>query len=125
MDVSEILDKLREGLSGCDLVAYADLSSGMVLCTSSAVKRPQEDIDALSVVATAVLKSPLTEGAAPLLSEGDTDLAIAASAADLRVYLRATPPSEEILMCVCAPDADVASAVSLGRDALAQIAAAG
>jgi hypothetical protein len=125
MDVTEILDKLRVDLSGCDLVAYADLSSGMVLCTSSAVKRPQEDIDALSIVASAVMKGPLVEGAASLLADGTPELAIAASASDLRVYLRAAPTSEEILMCVCAPDADVANAVSLGRDALAQIAAAG
>ena len=44
MDVAEALDKLRAEVTGCELAAFTDLSSKMVLCVSSVGRRAQEEL---------------------------------------------------------------------------------
>lgn len=51
------MDRLREEMEGCQLVAFADLSARMVLRVSAARKPPQERIDRLAELAAAVLDS--------------------------------------------------------------------
>ncbi len=52
MDVTEILNEMRIEASGCELVAFADLSSRMMLCVSPAGQRPQEELDVLAYLVT-------------------------------------------------------------------------
>lgn len=47
MSASNILDTCRASLSGCQLTAFGDLKSELILCVSAARPRPREDFDAL------------------------------------------------------------------------------
>jgi hypothetical protein len=123
MDVTEALDGLRAEVEGCELVAYADLSSRMVLSVSAATKYAQEDMDVLSQSAVALLDGALAEGAQPLIGEDDqsADLAMTLSVEATRIFLRAPGDLTEALICVCAPSSDLSNIVNRGRATLGRI----
>ena len=127
MDVTDKLDALRSELPGCQLVAFADLGSKLVLCTSAAAKPGQEELDHLSEQAQVALDGAVAEGAAPVLRGGDGDrragTAVLVSGHDAKVFLRAPGELAEALICVCAPDADLRKVVDCGRSALDGIVA--
>ncbi len=125
MSVTDALDALRSELPGCALVAYADLKSKLVLSTSSAAHRGQEELDRLSSAAQLVLDGQVAEGAATVWAEAQAeapaDVAMLLSATDARVFLRAHGDAPEVLICFCAPDSDLARVVVEGRAALKRI----
>ena len=127
MDVTEALDALRSQMSGCSLVAFADLNSKLVLCTSSATRLPQEELDHLSQTAHLVLEGAVAEGAASVWAEtaagAPAGTAMLLSESEARVFLRAEGDSSEALVCVCAPDADLEKVVDCGRSTLKSILA--
>ncbi|WP_413718020.1 hypothetical protein [Silicimonas sp. MF1-12-2] len=122
MDVTETLDAMRSELPGCSLIAFTDLGSKLVLCSSSAGKPAQEELDSLSELAQTVLDGIVAEGAAPVLENGDGDrragTAMLLSGTDAKVFLRAPGDAAEALVCVCAPEADLRKVVDCGRSAL-------
>lgn len=128
MDVTDKLDALRSELPGCSLVAFTDLGSRVVLCSSAAVKPVQEELDHLSELAQIALDGALGEGAVPVLEGGDGDrragVAMLVSEQDAKVFLRAPGEVAEALICVCAPDADLRKVVDCGRSTLDDIVAA-
>lgn len=126
MDITEELDAMRSDVRGCTLVAYADLTSKLVLCTSAAVKPAQEEMNALSQAAQLALDGAYAESAAP--SWGGTapaEVSVLMTGADARLFMRAPSNPEEALMCVCAPDTDLEAAVAEGRETLKRIASQG
>lgn len=122
MDVAKVLDDMREEVTGCGLVAFADLSSQMVLRASSAKKRGQEEIDALTDAALQVLGGPLAEGAASLIGRGPATAVVMSNDA-INVFLRTPKAANEALIAVCAPDTDVRKIVDCGRKTLDRIVA--
>ena len=125
MDVAEALDTLRQDADGCDLVAFADLASGMVLRVSSARRHPQEELDVLPGLALSVFGSPIAEGAAALLDGANPGTAITVTSVDARLYMRAPSPATEALICVCAPGSDLAQVLDCSKTALGRIVALG
>lgn len=126
MDVSQTLEALRGDLVGCDLVAFADLSSSMVLSSSSLSTYAQEDMDRLSANAVTVLNGAIAEGGLPMVGEEDTAVHVAMtldSEASI-LFLRAQASPNEALICVLAPSADLATAIRKGQDALKEMATA-
>lgn len=127
MDVTDKLDALRSELPGCLLVAFTDLGSKLVLCTSSAAKPGQEELDRLSELAQVALDGAVAEGAAPALEDGEGDrragTAMLVSDHDAKVFLRAPGQVAEALICVCAPDTDLRKVVDCGRSTLNDIVA--
>jgi len=121
MDVTEVLDELRADVEGCDLAAFADLNTSMILCVSSATRHAQEELDALTETAAAVLDGSVAEGAEAFLDGSKAQAAITMTPVDVRVYLRASPAQSEALICLCAPDADLAKVVARGTTTLAAI----
>ncbi len=128
MTVSEALDAMRSDLPGCSLVAYADLSSLLVLSTSSVVKPMQEQLDALSQAAQIALDGTLADGAASVWDDeaaGEpAQTALLLTESEARVILRAGGTSAEALVCVCTPDSDLAAVIARGQAALDDILAA-
>ena len=124
MDVAKVLDEMREAVDGCDLVAIADLSSQMVLRASSATKRGQEEIDALTDAALTALAGPIAEGAMALTG-GAPATAVTMTQSDMHVFLRSLTGRSEALIAICAPDANVSKIVDHGRDTLDRIVAEG
>lgn len=47
MSASDILDTCRGKLSGCELTAFGDLKSELILCVSASRSRPREQLDDL------------------------------------------------------------------------------
>ncbi|NNJ67382.1 MAG: hypothetical protein HKP54_05025 [Boseongicola sp.] len=123
MDVTEALDRFRADAEGCDLVAFADLNTSMILCVSASTRHAQEELDALTEAASAVLDGAVAEGALNLIGGSKPQTAITMTPVDVRVYLRTSKAHSEALICLCAPDADLAKVVALGTAALASIMA--
>ena len=128
MDVTETLDAMRSELRGCSLVAFTDLGSKLVLCSSAAAKPAQEELDRLSELAQVVLDGAVAEGAAPLLVHGGGDTragsVVLLSESEARVFLRAPGEVAEALVCVCSPDVDLKKVMDCGQSTLATIVAA-
>lgn len=126
MDITAELDAIRAEMQGCTLVAYADLSSQLVLCTSAAAKPAQEEMNALSKAAQLALDGAYAEGAAPSWNAtAPAELSVLMTGSEARLFLRAPENPVEALMCVCAPDTDLEAAVTQARAALARIASQG
>lgn len=97
MNISETLDALRQSRTSVEAATYLDLSSGTVLYASTAVRQPQERLDALCSTAKAMFDEA-SEGAAEAISFGPTEAL---------VFCRADHSASEIVGLVCAPDVDV------------------
>ncbi|MEM6387971.1 MAG: hypothetical protein AAF718_17230 [Pseudomonadota bacterium] len=126
MDITAELDAMRADVQGCALVAYTDLTSQLVLCTSAASKPAQEEMNALSQAAQLALDGTYAESAAPSWG-GSTpaELSVLMTGSDARVFLRAPENPAEALMCICAPDTDLEVAVKEARATLQRIASQG
>lgn len=127
MDVTAELDGLRERIDGCDLAAYADTSSRMMLCSSAAAPRAQEELDRLAGAAAELLGGATGEGAGTVWSSEDAPelpaLAVAMTASEMRVFLAAPDDRSEALILVCRAEADLDQALGAARSALAGLAA--
>ena len=124
MDVSAVLDGFRQETAGCDLAVFADLGTGMVLCTSSAVRRAQEELDSLSATAAVVLSETMSDNVAGVIGVDDPLTALTVTAVDARIYLRTPALPNEALICVCGAGADLTQVVDRGHAALKRIAEA-
>ena len=123
MSVSDALDTLRSEIPGCSLVAFADLSSKIVLTASSATQPDREELDALSAAAHLALDGSIADGASPVFG-GETALAETAmllSASEARVFMRSPGENPEALICVCAPDCNLEMVVDCARTTLTRI----
>jgi len=123
MDVTEVLDGLRADVEGCDLVAFADLNTTMILCVSASTRHAQEELDAMTATAAAVLDGSVAQGAQSFLDEEKAQTAITMTPVDVRIYLRGSQTQNEALICLCAPDADLAKVVTKGAAVLSTIMA--
>ena len=109
MSISETLDALRQSRTAVETATYLDLSSGTVLYTSTAVRQPQERLDALCSTAQ-TLFGEADDGAADAISFGPTEAL---------VFCRSGQASSEVVGLVCAPDVDVPDIIEATHRALA------
>ncbi len=122
MDITAELDAMRADVQGCALVAYTDLSSQLVLCTSSASKPVQEEMNALSQAAGLALDGAFAESAAPSWGgEPAAQVAVLMTGSDARLFLRSPANPVEALVAVCAPDIDLEQAVAQAHATLERI----
>lgn len=121
MSVSDALDELRAEIPGCSLVAFADLSSKIVLTASAATNPAREELDALSMAAHLALDGSLAQGAAPVLGGESSGTAMLLSASEARVFMRSPGENPEALICVCAPDCNLEVVVDCARTTLNRI----
>ncbi len=124
MDITTELDAMRADLQGCVLVAFTDLSSQLVLSSSSASKPAQEEMNALSRAAHLALDGAYAEGAAAGWDGAPAaDTAVLMTGSEARVILRSPGNPAEALVAVCAPDTNLETAVSHARATLDRIVA--
>ena len=97
------LDELRNGLAGCRLVAYADLSARMVLRVSAEAPPRREEIDALCDLAAQCLDGPDL----PALFDGEPPFtAVFAGARESRFFIRSlAEPADALILIVAEPAA--------------------
>lgn len=115
--VVDDLDALQEKFDGCNTVAFADLSTQMVLVTNSEADHPRETLDMLCKEASLALGSPKK----PTFGDTASSTAFIATKDQLRIFLRAEDEPSDVLCCVCAPDVDVAAFLSDAVPCLAKI----
>ena len=105
MRLSEKLDELREKFPACQVLAFADNSTGMVLCSSSAEKLRQERLDALCDRAIEALGGDAATcvRAAVKQLEGGIFKAITIEPAEVGIFLKSKTNPDDVLCCVCSP----------------------
>jgi len=100
--VVDELDALREKFDGCTALAFADLSTKMILVTDSSSNLRREVLDALCEEAALLLGS----AEKPALGDRPSDMASVTSTSQLRVFLRAEHEPDDVLCCICGPKLD-------------------
>jgi hypothetical protein len=115
------LDGLHEKFAGCSTLAFADLSTQMILVANTASTLRREGLDALCAEASLTLGTD----AAPAMGQQASTTAFIATKAELRIYLRAAAEPSDVLCCVCAPDLDVAAFLAEARPCLDRISHGG
>ncbi|WP_341367135.1 hypothetical protein [Yoonia sp. BS5-3] len=115
--VADALDALQDKFSGCDTIAFADLSTQMILVTNTGTAHPREKLDNLCAEAALTLGTSrkLAIGTAP----GET--AIVSGPEQLRIFLRAKKEPSDVLCCIFHPSLDVAAFLPEARACLEQI----
>jgi len=100
--VVDELDALREKYEGCTALAFADLSTKMILVTDSGSNLRREALDALCAEAAVLLGA----NGKPALADRPGDMASVAVTGQLRVFLRAAQEPNDVLCCICGPGMD-------------------
>lgn len=106
--VVDDLDALRERFEGCTALAFADLSTKMILVTDSSSNLRREVLDALCEEAALLLGASGT----PALADKPIDLASVATTSQFRLFLRAEHEPNDVLCCICGPKMDADSFVA-------------
>ncbi|MEO0991260.1 MAG: hypothetical protein AAFX00_09960 [Pseudomonadota bacterium] len=119
LSVAEHLDELRALFPECFLAAFADIGSGMVLSFSAAERPPQEVVDALA----AEVQRDMGPGLQEVLgwASGSDDAAVLSvhSVSDhLRIVVRTSGGSTEVICALCKPGLDLQSFVAATRERL-------
>ncbi len=126
MTISQHLDKLRTRFPECDIAAYADLSTGMVLAATSATKVSQESLDTLCEAATDTLKGPLLQAVSSTATNRQNDNichAVRISRSAMEVFVKSNARAEEAMCLVCKHDVDVHEVTQHAQTLLDQIEA--
>lgn len=119
--VVDELDALHGRFDACDTLAFADLSTQMILVTNTDTSYRRETLDALCAEAA------LTLGAEKKLPFGDvaSKAAFVASKDQMRIYLRAADEPTDVLCCVCKTDVDLDAFLKDARPCLDKISSGG
>lgn len=119
--VVDELDALRSTHSSCKTLAFADISTKMILVTDTSSNLPREALDALCSEAALVLgtNGKIALGAHP------SQAALMADKKSVRVFLRAANEPSDVLCCVCGPNVDVDKFVANATDCLNRISSGG
>lgn len=125
MSVSDILDGCRAGVTGCNLVAFIDLESSMVLSVSSQSKQRQERLDTLGATASRLLPMPQDDLAKCLAYNGTSgpQIAILLSMNGTTAFVRSQTEPHEALCCSCSPNTQVDAMIEAAHSVLSDISA--
>jgi hypothetical protein len=125
MNILDRLANLRTSTQGCVLVALADLSSGIVPCSSTALKQPQERLDAIASNAVNLLAGKTARNAASILGIEDKNnicKVIALNPSHVQMFIRSRKELSDALCCICSTDVDSKAFMIRARRVLDDIA---
>ncbi len=106
------LREFRTGVPACELALYADIGSRTVLGADSALRYPQEYLDALCGCAADLFDAEPRDGTVPV------DHVIFLSPTGGRAFVRNAAEPDEVLCCICAPDMAADRLIDAARAAL-------
>ena len=98
--VAEALDRLHDRHPGCETLAFADLSTQMVLITNAEMTFRREGLDSLCAEAALAFGTDRE----PAIGDGAARTVFVATRDHLRIYLRSAHEPHDVLCCVCAHD---------------------
>lgn len=123
MTIQAHLDTLRRGTAGCQLTAFGDLSSKLILRSSSAAARPREELDNLCTKAATCFAVLDLETAGNLLGNGHYgNAAIFFTPGKSVIFARPSPETDDMTCAVIESAQDVEQALHGVRKTVAQIA---
>lgn len=115
--VLKLLDNLHDQFPGCETVAFADLSTLVILVTNSDTPHHREELDALCAEAAASFGPPQ----APALGSTPAGMVFVATPDRLRIYLRDADEPDDALCCVCSHDIAIPQFLAAARACLEKI----
>lgn len=116
MGVSETLGNVMKAYPQARLVAFADLSSQMILASQARDEVTQEHLDRLCQQARASFDDPLF--GLSVEAFGEPNAAVVMGRNTLRVFVRSEAEPADALCCVCKPDLDLSAFVATLRETL-------
>ncbi|OED50742.1 hypothetical protein [Leisingera sp. S232] len=121
MTVSEELDALHGQFPACGTVAYADLAAGMVLVANSQSTLDRHALDKLCAQAGCLLGGDGT----PPLGAAAPDFALARETGRLLLAFKSPQQPTDALLCLAAPELDLAAFQIAAQACLVRISAEG
>jgi len=100
--VAEKLDLLQSRFAACKTIAFADISTGMVLATSTNTKLDYSELNDLCIEAGLLLGTADKSA----IGAGAVNSAIRQTPTETVVFLRSDSKPNELLLGVCAPGID-------------------
>ncbi len=119
LGVPESLTAVVKAFPQAKLVAFADLSSRMILSSAGTLGRTQEHLDRLCDQARASFDDPLFSLSVEAF--GEPHSAIVMGPDTLRVFLRSDTEPADALCCICDHSIDLPAFVTKIRDTLESI----
>lgn len=119
MGVAESLGAVVKAFPQARLVAFADLSSRMILTSAGPMATMQEQLDRLCNQARTCFDDPLF--ALSVEAFGEPHAAVVMGPSGLRLFLRSESEPADALCCICDPGIDLPAFVSKIRDTLDSI----
>ena len=107
--VQKALNAVCETFDGCETLAYADLSTKLVLATNDAPGQTRETLNDLCEEATVILQ--------------DGFIGVIGTSSGFRLFFRDRIEPSEGLICVCSLGTDVARLLPAAQECLATLAA--
>lgn len=123
MSVNESLGAVVKAFPQARLVAFADLSSRMILSSSGTLSTTQEHLDKLCDQARASFDDPLFSLSVEAF--GEPNGAVVMGPDNLRVFLRSEFEPADALCCICDHSIDLPAFVAKIRDTLESITQGG
>lgn len=116
MGIAEDLGALVKAFPQARLVAFADLSSRMILTSAGPLKMTQEHLDRLCNQARTSFDDPLFSLSVEAF--GEPHGAVVMGPDSLRLFLRSDSEPADALCCICDPGIDLAAFVPKIRETL-------
>ena len=114
---TEDLDTLQSQFPECETLAFADLSTDMILVTNTNAPLQREALNALCADAAKSLGKP----GSPNFGDGQSNTAMVATRDKLTIFLRADGEPADVLCCVCQPTINVSAFLGAARPTLQKI----
>ncbi|WP_333815851.1 hypothetical protein [Tabrizicola sp.] len=121
--MTENLGAVVKAFPQARLVAFADLSSRMILSSAGTLSTTQEHLDRLCDQARASFDDPLF--ALSVEAFGEPHSAVVMGPDALRVFMRSDTEPADALCCICDPGIDLGAFVAKIRDTLESITQGG
>lgn len=119
MGVAENLGAVVKAFPQARLVAFADLSSRMILSSAGSLSTTQEHLDRLCDQARSSFDDPLFSLSVEAFGEPHSAVVMGADA--LRVFMRSDTEPADAICCICDPGIDLGAFVARIRDTLESI----
>ena len=123
MGVTESLGAVVKAFPQARLVAFADLSSRMILTSAGPMSTTQEHMDRLCNQARTCFDDPMFSLSVEAF--GEPHAAMVMGPAGLRLFLRSESEPADALCCICDPGIDLPAFVATIRETLEGITAGG
>ena len=122
MNLAEKLDGLRLKYPECKTLAFADVSTGMVLYASADESLKQEQLDSLCGTAVEMLSGSIAMRVGEAISEQSSTgifQAIIIERDEVGIFLKSMSNPVDALCCVCTSDIALGAFIKEARDNLA------